>query len=82
MGLTDKLRYLRMRLSLAWRAWRAAPAQPSEGLSEVEEPEPDFFGDEETSQREEIAEGLERELLDNYDALIRSIRGGNGHKKA
>lgn len=70
-----------MRARLAWRAWRAVPAQPSEGLDEVKDTEPAFFEDNEDSQREEIAESLEHELEGEFDALVHSFRGGNGGKK-
>lgn len=82
MGLTDKLRRLGMRARLAWRAWRAVPVEPSEGLDEVKDTEPDFFEDEEDSQKAEIAEGLEEQLEGDFDALVHTLRGGNGHKKA
>lgn len=81
MGLSDRLRHLRMRARLAWRAWRAVPMQPSDGLGEVEDGAPDFFDDEETSQRAEIVEGLEHDLEADFDALVHTLRGGNGDKK-
>lgn len=84
MGLTNRLRRLGTRARLAWRAWRAIPAQPSEGLSEVEDSELDslFPEDEVTARRAEIVEDLEHGLETDFNALIHSIRGGNGDKKA
>jgi hypothetical protein len=82
MGIQDIMRRLGMRARGAWHAWRGTPGEPTEEIeSDDDGLAQELFGDEKEEQKREILEDAEEQLEGEFNALLRSLRGGNGGKK-
>ena len=82
MGIQDIVRRLGMSARRAWYAWRGAPGQPTEEIESDEDGlAQELFGDEKEAKKREILEDAEEQLEGEFNALLNSLRGGNGGKK-
>ena len=84
MGLTDRLRHLRMRARRAWRAWRGSPVRLRrfDVLGEDEQLEfkrqlRQTVEDMDEDVRQALIDRLQEDNAEELEALDESFRGSN-----